>query len=133
MTCHAKHLGLFLEGHSMTLQQNRVGPITILLQLFHRNDHHIETMWHYKRYTFLCPKPIRGASAGSTCSCCLNHAPQAFYNRTVRLLVRPTVFQHSQDTGRQVSYKFLYIPIFWSNSYKFLYFHENSYISVKFL
>jgi len=33
MTCRAQHLGRYLEGqgHSMTLQQNRVRPITSLL------------------------------------------------------------------------------------------------------
>jgi hypothetical protein len=34
-TCHAQHLGRYLEsqGHSMTLQQNRVWPITLLFQV----------------------------------------------------------------------------------------------------
>ena len=48
--CRAQHLGRYLEGQcdSMTLQQNRVWPITLLfevsfLKLFHRDDHHIET------------------------------------------------------------------------------------------
>jgi len=42
-------LGRYLEGqgHSMTMQQNRVRPITcfflsLILKLFYRNDHHIE-------------------------------------------------------------------------------------------
>jgi len=48
-TCGAQHLGHYLEGqgHSMTLHQNRVRPITLFLKsdfkLFHRNDHHIKT------------------------------------------------------------------------------------------
>jgi len=48
--CRAQHLGRYLEGqgHSMTLQHNRVRPITLLFEvwfrkIFHRNDHHIET------------------------------------------------------------------------------------------
>jgi len=34
-TCHAQHLGHYLEGqgHSMTLQQNRVRPINLLLKV----------------------------------------------------------------------------------------------------
>jgi len=49
MTCRAQHLGRYLEvqGHSMTLQQNRVRPITFL------------------QTTSLCPIPIRGALPGS--------------------------------------------------------------------
>jgi hypothetical protein len=47
-TCRAQHLGGYLEGqdHSMTLNQNRVRPITWsrILQLFYRNDHQIDTM-----------------------------------------------------------------------------------------
>jgi len=49
-TCYAQHLGRYLEGqgHSMTLQENRVRPITLLFEIrfwnyFHRNNHHIET------------------------------------------------------------------------------------------
>jgi len=49
-TCCAHHLGRNLEGqgHSMTLQQNRVRPITLFFwsqipKQLHRNDHHIET------------------------------------------------------------------------------------------
>jgi len=52
--CRAQHLGCYLEGqgHSMTLQQNRVRPITSLFDVgfrncfteMHRNDHLIETM-----------------------------------------------------------------------------------------
>jgi len=35
MTCRAQHLGRYLEGqgHSMTLQQNRVRPITLLFEV----------------------------------------------------------------------------------------------------
>jgi len=35
MTCHAQHLGRYLEGqgHSMTFQQNRVWPITLLFEV----------------------------------------------------------------------------------------------------
>jgi len=38
-TCHAQHLGRYLEGHghSMTLQQNRVRPITSLFEVRFRN------------------------------------------------------------------------------------------------
>jgi hypothetical protein len=46
-TCRAKHLGRYLEGqdHSITLQQNRVRPITSLFTtISQRNDQHIETM-----------------------------------------------------------------------------------------
>jgi len=52
-------LGRYLEGqgHSMTLQQNRVRPITWffeILKLFYRNDHHIEmTCWHNNWVTSL--------------------------------------------------------------------------------
>ena len=52
-TCRAQHLGRNLEcqGHSMTLQQNRVRPIALLFEvwfrnIFHRNDHHIEKTCH---------------------------------------------------------------------------------------
>jgi len=33
--CHAQHLGCYLEGqgHRMTLQQNRVWPITLLFEI----------------------------------------------------------------------------------------------------
>jgi len=35
MTCRAQHLGRYLEGqgHSMTLQKNRVRPITLLFEV----------------------------------------------------------------------------------------------------
>jgi len=35
MTCRAQHCGRYLEGqgHSMTLQQNRVQPITSLFEV----------------------------------------------------------------------------------------------------
>jgi hypothetical protein len=38
-TCHAQHLGRYLEGqgHSMTLQQNCVRPITLLLEVWYNN------------------------------------------------------------------------------------------------
>ena len=56
-TCRVQHLGRYLEGqgrylegqgHNMTLQQNRVRPITLLLEVgfqkyFTKNDPHIET------------------------------------------------------------------------------------------
>ena len=37
--CRAQHLGHYLEGqgHSMTLQQNRVLPITLLFEVGFRN------------------------------------------------------------------------------------------------
>jgi len=37
--CRAQHLGCYLEGqgHSMTLQQNRVRPITLLFKVGFRN------------------------------------------------------------------------------------------------
>jgi len=51
--CRAQQLGRYLEvqGHSATLQQIHVRPITLLFEviwsqiskIFHRNDHHIET------------------------------------------------------------------------------------------
>jgi len=66
------HLGHYLEGqgHSMTLQQNRVRPISLLFEvwiskLVYKNYHHIEMT----KISCLCPKPIRGASPGSTGSC----------------------------------------------------------------
>ena len=48
-TMHVHHLGRYIEGqgHNMNLQPNRVRPITfflsLILQLFDRYDHHIET------------------------------------------------------------------------------------------
>jgi len=48
MACGAQHLGRYLEGqgHSMTLQQNRVRFITLLLEVsfynYFTDDHHIE-------------------------------------------------------------------------------------------
>ena len=48
-----QHLGRYLkgQGHSMTLKQIRVRPITLLFKvgfnkLFHRNDPRIETTCH---------------------------------------------------------------------------------------
>jgi len=48
-TCCKQNLGRYLkgQGHSMTLQQNRVRPITLLFEvrfykIFHRHDHHIK-------------------------------------------------------------------------------------------
>jgi len=40
MTCRAQHLGRYLEGqgHSMTLQQNRVQPITLLFEVRFQNN-----------------------------------------------------------------------------------------------
>jgi len=37
--CHAQHLGRYLEGqgHSMTLQQNRFRPITLLFEVNFKN------------------------------------------------------------------------------------------------
>jgi hypothetical protein len=35
--CHAQHLGRYLEGHSMTWQQNHVRPITLLLEVGYNN------------------------------------------------------------------------------------------------
>jgi len=55
-----QYLGHYLEGqgHSMTLKQNRVRPLSFLIKvlfkkLFHRNDCHFETMCraqHLGRY-----------------------------------------------------------------------------------
>jgi len=38
-TCHAQHLGRYLEGqgHSMTLEQIRVRPITLLFKVGFKN------------------------------------------------------------------------------------------------
>jgi len=38
--CRPQHLGHYLkgQGHSMTLQQNCVRPITLLLKVIFRND-----------------------------------------------------------------------------------------------
>ena len=45
MTCRAQQFGRYLEveGYSMTLQKNHVWAIIIILKLFHRNEHHIES------------------------------------------------------------------------------------------
>ena len=47
MTCRAQHLGHYLEGqgHSMTLQQNRVRPITLLFE--------VEFLNYLKEMTYL--------------------------------------------------------------------------------
>ena len=48
MMCRVYNLGRYIDGqgHSMTLQQNRVRPINCYLKsdfkTFQRNDHHIE-------------------------------------------------------------------------------------------
>jgi hypothetical protein len=86
--CCAQHLGCYLpgQGHSK----------------FHRDDHHIETMYCAQHfgcfYTFnfvcditltlqevylLCPKPIRGASTGSTGSCCCMFFMQQFLTECI--------------------------------------------------
>jgi len=61
--CRVHHLGCYLEGqgHSMTLQQNRIQLITLLFEVGFYN--------HFWQFTSLCPKPIRGALPGSTGSC----------------------------------------------------------------
>jgi len=65
MVCYAQHFGRYLEGqaHSMTFQQNRVWPITLLFEIRFYN-----CFWQ----TTLCPIPIQGALLGSTGSCYTN-------------------------------------------------------------
>jgi len=54
-----QHLGRYVEGqgHSMTLQQNRVCPKTLLFDFRVYN--------YFWQTTSLCPIPIRGALPGS--------------------------------------------------------------------
>jgi len=58
-TCRVHHLGYYLEGqgHSMTLQQNRVWPKTLLFEVGFYN--------YFWQTTSLCPIPIPGAIPGS--------------------------------------------------------------------
>jgi len=58
MTCRVQHLGCYLEcqGHSMTLQQNRVWPKTLFEVGFYN---------YFRQTTSLCPIPFRGALPGS--------------------------------------------------------------------
>jgi len=58
-TCRVQHLSWNLEGqgHSMTLQQSRVWPKTLLFEIGFNNY-----LW---QTTSLCPIPIRGALPGS--------------------------------------------------------------------
>ena len=58
-TCRAQHLGYDIEGqgHTMTLQQNRVRSITLLFEVGFYN--------YFWQTTSLCPIPIRGALPGS--------------------------------------------------------------------
>jgi len=54
-TCHAQHLGRYLEGqgHSMTLQQNRVRPITSLFEVdFETISQKWSPYWDVSRATF---------------------------------------------------------------------------------
>jgi hypothetical protein len=54
MMCRARHLGRYLEGQGRSRSQHDLASISCLahnfviwsqiLKLFHRNDHHIETM-----------------------------------------------------------------------------------------
>jgi len=62
-TCRMQHLGCYLEGqgHSMTLQQNRVRPITLLFEVGYYN--------YFWQTTSLCLIPIRGGLLGLTGSC----------------------------------------------------------------
>jgi len=64
----SQHLGCYLEGqgHSMTLQQNRVLPITLLFEVGCYN--------YFWQTTSLCPIPFRGALPGSTGSCLKDHS-----------------------------------------------------------
>jgi len=57
-TCRVQHLGCYREGqgHSMTLQQNRVWPKTLLFEVRVYN--------YFWQTTSLCPIPIRGALPG---------------------------------------------------------------------
>jgi len=67
MTCHAQHLGCYLEGqgHSMTLQQNRVRPITLLFG--------VSFYTYFWQTTSLCPIPFPGALPCSTGSCLITY------------------------------------------------------------
>jgi len=57
--CRVQNLGCYLEGqgHSMTLQQNRVWPKTLLFEVGFYN--------YFWQTTSPCPIPIRGALPGS--------------------------------------------------------------------
>jgi hypothetical protein len=93
--CCAQHYSCYFEsqGHSMTFLHNNVRPITLLFQVRFYNYFKemitilrrrvadniwvvftlwtlsVTWLWHFKRYTFLCPKPIPGTSPGWTGSC----------------------------------------------------------------
>jgi len=58
-TCHTQHLGRYLagQGHSMTLQQKRVWPKTLLFEVWFYN--------YFWQTTSLCPIPIWGELPGS--------------------------------------------------------------------
>jgi len=83
--CRAHHLGCYLEGqgHSMTLQQNRIQLITLLFDVRFYN--------HFWQITSLCPKPIRGALPGSTGSC-FNTTPFVFFKDISCLYLKPINF-----------------------------------------
>jgi len=57
-TCRAQHLGRYFagQGHSMTLQQKRVWPKTLLFEVWFNN--------YFWQTTSLCPIPIRGELPG---------------------------------------------------------------------
>jgi len=60
MACHAQHLGRYLEGqgHSLTLQQNRVRPITLLFKVgFYNYFTAMITIlgWHVSRNIWSLP------------------------------------------------------------------------------
>jgi len=68
-TCRSQDLGRYLEGqgHSMTLQQNRVRRHNFVIwsrisKLFHRNDHHIETKCRAQHF---CPY-LKGQGQSAT-------------------------------------------------------------------
>jgi len=93
--CRVKHLGCYLEGqgHSMTLQQNRVWPKTLLFEVRFYN--------YFWQTTSLCPIPIWGALRGSDrlLFFLLPHVPKPIrrlytgYHLSITYLVLSTVKQ----------------------------------------
>jgi len=63
-TCRAQHLGRYLkgQGHSATLQQNRVRPITLLFEVGFWNyftDMIIILKWHVARIIWVTPLKVK--------------------------------------------------------------------------
>jgi len=83
-TCRVQHLGCYLkgQGHSMTLQQNRVWSKTLLFEVGLYN--------YFWQTTSLCPIPIRGALPGSD-----------------RLLFKISIGAHNRKTALLITYTFI--------------------------